>query len=493
MNAMGRRSGGLFLTVVLLATVTSVLGAWRNPPASAFLFTRYDYIDADVRPATKTRAGLIDASGRYRIELCEGRTGCSDGTQFIGFNNRTCGAVSKKYGNAVGPLLRSSGVSANWRTWVVTLVSKTADRAVVTIKNDFDRARCTDRYIDVDAKDRNACKDGVRAQRVRQRRRPAEWTVKPAATGTQGPDECFHIVSRDRPAGCSRYLSAHSDCAWRHLRLASRDNGSGLQRWKLVRVGGSNPPPPMLPLSSCMSTGACDCAVCCKAKFDQSGGLFRSDPACVDTKRYPQCEVAPDDGFRLNANGVTVECPGIAVGDTFTLGGVTYTKRDKAGLDALVGSANEDELATSCTTGVTVMNSMFQGATNFNVDIRSWDMSSVTEMASMFMNAAAFDQDIGSWDTSSVTNMNVLFRGATLFNRDIGSWNTSALSSISSSTNAMFYNATAFNQDLSSWTAVLDTCTNFANGTSAWLGAYGGSIAQTPPLSASMVAAGCGP
>ena len=115
-----------------------------QPAADAFaiLFTRYDYFDADARPATKTRAGLIDASGRYRIELCEGWTGCSDGTQFIGFNNRTCGAgvppVSKKYGNTVGPQLRSSGASANWRTWVVDVVSKKANRAVVTLKNDFD-------------------------------------------------------------------------------------------------------------------------------------------------------------------------------------------------------------------------------------------------------------------------------------------------------------------------------------------------------------------
>ena len=138
-----------FFAVVLLAIACPVLGTCPNPPAFAILFTRYDYFDADARPATKTRAGLIDASGRYRIELCEGRTGCSDGTQFLGFNNKTCGAVSKKYGNTVGPLLRSSGVSKKWRTWVVDVVSKKANRAVVTLKNDFDAARCTGRYIDV--------------------------------------------------------------------------------------------------------------------------------------------------------------------------------------------------------------------------------------------------------------------------------------------------------------------------------------------------------
>ena len=63
--------------------------------------------------------------------------------------------------------------------------------------------------------------------------------------------------------------------------------------------------------------------------------------------------------FGFAPNGVTVLCPGVAVGDSFTLGGVTYTKRDRAGLMALVGSANEADLVTSCTTGVTDMTSMF--------------------------------------------------------------------------------------------------------------------------------------
>jgi hypothetical protein len=64
--------------------------------------------------------------------------------------------------------------------------------------------------------------------------------------------------------------------------------------------------------------------------------------------------------FYIASNGVTVKCPGVAVGASFTLGGVTYTKRDRTGLVALVGSANEADLVTSCTTGVTDMSSMFR-------------------------------------------------------------------------------------------------------------------------------------
>ena len=63
--------------------------------------------------------------------------------------------------------------------------------------------------------------------------------------------------------------------------------------------------------------------------------------------------------FYLADNGVTVLCPAAAVGDTGVVDGVTYTKRDRAGLLALVGSANQADLVTSCTTGVTDMTSMF--------------------------------------------------------------------------------------------------------------------------------------
>ena len=64
--------------------------------------------------------------------------------------------------------------------------------------------------------------------------------------------------------------------------------------------------------------------------------------------------------FYLAPNGVTVLCPSASVGDTGVVNGVTYTKRDRTGLLALKGTANEAGLATSCTSGVTDMTIMFQ-------------------------------------------------------------------------------------------------------------------------------------
>ena len=241
--------------------------------------------------ATNPIAGArIDASGRYRIELCDGWTGCSDGAEYIGFNNKTCVAgvppVSKTYGNTVGPLLRSSGVSNKWRTWVVDLVSKKAERSIVTIKNDFNQARCTNHYIDDYSEKKDACKGTVWADRVHMHKFPGQWTVKPA-TGADG--ECFNIVNHEKPVRCMRYLSANSDCKERHLKLAKKDDGSGLQRWRFVRVGTTPSPSPTLPGSTCVSTGPNNCAGCCKSKFEKGDGSYLEDESCVDTAEYPQC------------------------------------------------------------------------------------------------------------------------------------------------------------------------------------------------------------
>jgi surface protein len=156
--------------------------------------------------------------------------------------------------------------------------------------------------------------------------------------------------------------------------------------------------------------------------------------------------VAPRAAFYRADNGETVMCPDAAVGDTGVVDGVTYTKRDKDGVTALVNTGSVpggwDELPNTCTSGI-------------------------TDMLLMFFQKPAFNQPIGDWDTSSVTNMGGMFSGASKFNQPIGSWNTSSVTDMS----GMLSGASAFNQDLSSWCVpgIASPPLNFDVGTTAWV------------------------
>jgi surface protein len=76
------------------------------------------------------------------------------------------------------------------------------------------------------------------------------------------------------------------------------------------------------------------------------------------------------------------------------------------------------------------MNAMFNGASEFNKPIGSWNTSKVTDMSSMFQNASAFNKNINynhsvsttAWNTSSVMYMNYMFYQASLFSEDISGW-----------------------------------------------------------------------
>ena len=169
--------------------------------------------------------------------------------------------------------------------------------------------------------------------------------------------------------------------------------------------------------------------------------------------------------FEVLSNGVTIICPGIEVGKTFVIDGTTYTKLSR---DAIT----PDNAATTCTTGITDMSSMFMSDRMFNQDIGHWDVSMVNNMSTMFQSADMFDQDIGNWAVSMVSDMSRMFEGADVFNQDIGNWDVSMVSDMSffmssasafdknignwdvsmvGNMDAMFDNAHAFNQDLSRW------------------------------------------
>ena len=169
--------------------------------------------------------------------------------EYLGFNNKTCSAgvppESKVYGDTVGPLLRNYFDSKQWKTWDMDVLSSNATSAVVTLMNYYTgkgvrETKCKDYYMADYYDKKGACSDDPWAERVHLHKEAQEWTLSPVPTR----DECFYIVNNNKPEGCWRYLSARNDCNDPYVRLAAGDDGSGNQRWKLVRVDPSPPPSP---------------------------------------------------------------------------------------------------------------------------------------------------------------------------------------------------------------------------------------------------------
>ncbi|MCL6267059.1 BspA family leucine-rich repeat surface protein [Flagellimonas myxillae] len=95
---------------------------------------------------------------------------------------------------------------------------------------------------------------------------------------------------------------------------------------------------------------------------------------------------------------------------------------------------------------VTSMFAMFNGATSFNQNIGSWNVANVTNLGGMFANSG-FNQDISAWDVGNVTDLGGMFSSNTVFNQDISTWDVGTVTDMSS----MFHNAESFNQDVSAW------------------------------------------
>ena len=145
------------------------------------------------------------------------------------------------------------------------------------------------------------------------------------------------------------------------------------------------------------------------------GGALSGTTYLTDTLTSDCAVLAEFSAFYRKANGVTIACPGASVGEVGVVDGVSYTKRDKAGITP----ANA---ATSCITGVTNLDAVFKNADTFNGDITHWDVSAVTTMVELFSGASVFNQDIGAWETGEVTNVDFMFLNAKTFNQDLSGW-----------------------------------------------------------------------
>ena len=95
---------------------------------------------------------------------------------------------------------------------------------------------------------------------------------------------------------------------------------------------------------------------------------------------------------------------------------VTTRAELKAAVDACVGDRLcEMTMPHWDVSRVTDMSFLFQGKTQFNVDIGQWEMSQVTDVQGMFHGAARFDQNISQWEMSQVTDARGMFHGASRF------------------------------------------------------------------------------
>jgi surface protein len=116
---------------------------------------------------------------------------------------------------------------------------------------------------------------------------------------------------------------------------------------------------------------------------------------------------------------------------------------------------------------VTTITNMFTNANSFNQNISSWVFLSINDMRNMFAPNTSFNNGLANgvsgtmpWTitTSAATlNMGTVFNGASAFNQDISSWNMSKVTSVT----GMFQSATKFDQNIGSWN--ISNVTNFTS------------------------------
>jgi len=146
----------------------------------------------------------------------------------------------------------------------------------------------------------------------------------------------------------------------------------------------------------------------CDASYPPLNGAVGSctDTLVSGTSCMPYCDA------RYVRQGVT-SCTDKVLTEAVCIPDVATRAELKAAVDACVG----DQLCEGImphwdVSRVTDMSFLFQGKSQFNVDISQWEMSQVTNVQGMFEGAASFYRDISGWTLADNANTTGMFTGA---------------------------------------------------------------------------------
>jgi len=105
-------------------------------------------------------------------------------------------------------------------------------------------------------------------------------------------------------------------------------------------------------------------------------------------------------------------------------GGITSIFRDAVSFDGDVDGWD--------TSNLTSLESSFRGTTSFNKSLSTWDVGNVLIFDGCFRDAKFFTGlGLPGWNTSSAISFSNMFNGASAFNQDLSSWDISSLTTAS--------------------------------------------------------------
>ena len=190
-----------------MQTVLMLIGLFLSTIAGVFQCVALD------TPSLASKSSYFDTleDGVYRLKLCAIWPRCLDFEEHIGFTNQSC----------PGPLvLRDFSTSRNWKSWKLKFSNKGPSSADVTMQMHWD------------GKGTLKCSGGhIRSKGAS------------LFTSTKDPPRSFMLKMSDSESGCLHIVDKKTgdlfgvskSCDSLNVRLEPKDDGSGRQRWSLVK------------------------------------------------------------------------------------------------------------------------------------------------------------------------------------------------------------------------------------------------------------------